>query len=676
MSIDATQVISSARQLQNIASLDATTTATIEAAIQNAPNTFTDLLVTGISTLGVTSATDLTAQQLNVSGVSTFQSGNLKIRNPANTFEYSIISSAITANRTLTIPVINGNDTISVLNQNQTYFSVKTFSLELAATGIISLSGGAAAAHVFGTNQTTGTLTFGGTSGTGLITFGRATTSQQTDIQAGVTASGNTKTINLGTGGASGSNTQINIGPTTGVGTVVINSGTNLGIGSTTPTSKLTVRGDSLVTGVVTAVGGFNIGIQSVGLNVVSGVVTAFNFIGYGNTFNYNPATKTIDISIAAGAGGTAFSRTVTQFIATEGQTTFNVNYTSNYVDVYLNGVRLTSSEYTATSGTSIVLTDSANSGDIVDIVAYINTGLFESSKWNIVNPGSNIYRLGGNVGIGTDGPTSKLHVVGDSKIVGVVTANYFIGDGSLLTGIVAQGTGIQVRNDGVNVGTAATLNFVNNFNVAYSSGIAEISAFYVDDAGISTSVIGGIGSVTQLQVSGISTFTDGPVIIGTATSTGTESQPLQVTGGAYVSGNIGIGTTNPSSTLTVQGDARVSGVVTATTYDTTYVRIGSVVSTSSTTAQVGIHSALSSTTYRSVEYMVQAAQGTNFHTTKILAVHDGTTAYLSEYGTIYNNSTLANYDVDISGGNIRLLSTPASSGITTYVISFTTTKV
>jgi hypothetical protein len=138
----------------------------------------------------------------------------------------------------------------------------------------------------------------------------------------------------------------------------------------------------------------------------------------------------------------------------------------------------------------------------------------------------------------------------------------------------------------------------------------------------------------------------------------------------------VGIGTTNPTSTLTVQGDARVSGVVTATTYDTTYVSRGSVVSTSSTTAQVGIHSALSSTTYRSVEYMVQAAQGTNFHTTKILAVHNGTTAYLTEYGTIYNNSTLANYDVDISGGNIRLLSTPASSGITTYVISFTTTKV
>jgi hypothetical protein len=49
-----------------------------------------------------------------------------------------------------------------------------------------------------------------------------------------------------------------------------------------------------------------------------------------------------------------------------------------------------------------------------------------------------------------------------------------------------------------------------------------------------------------SLRVSGISTFTNGPVFIGAATSTGTALQRLQVTGGAYVSGNLGIGTTNP----------------------------------------------------------------------------------------------------------------------------------
>jgi hypothetical protein len=54
LNIGATQVISSARQLQNIASLDATTTSTIESAIANAPNDFTSLNVTGAATFSAT----------------------------------------------------------------------------------------------------------------------------------------------------------------------------------------------------------------------------------------------------------------------------------------------------------------------------------------------------------------------------------------------------------------------------------------------------------------------------------------------------------------------------------------------------------------------------------------------------------------------------------------------
>ena len=44
----------------------------------------------------------------------------------------------------------------------------------------------------------------------------------------------------------------------------------------------------------------------------------------------------------------------------------------------------------------------------------------------------------------------------------------------------------------------------------------------------------------------------NGPVLIGSGTSTGTATQPLQVTGGAYISGNLGIGTTNPQFPLDV----------------------------------------------------------------------------------------------------------------------------
>jgi hypothetical protein len=98
----------------------------------------------------------------------------------------------------------------------------------------------------FGTSQTTGILQLGGTSQTGSITLGRATTSQTLGIATGVSGVGTTKTINLGTGGASGSFTQINIGPTAGVGTITVNSGTNLGIGGVTnPSVPLVVNGTS-----------------------------------------------------------------------------------------------------------------------------------------------------------------------------------------------------------------------------------------------------------------------------------------------------------------------------------------------------------------------------------------------------------------------------------------------
>jgi hypothetical protein len=50
-----------------------------------------------------------------------------------------------------------------------------------------------------------------------------------------------------------------------------------------------------------------------------------------------------------------------------------------------------------------------------------------------------------------------------------------------------------------------------------------------------------------------------GNCLIGSTSVTGTASQNLQVTGGAYVSGNLGIGITNPTSALhVVGGDMRV----------------------------------------------------------------------------------------------------------------------
>ena len=51
--------------------------------------------------------------------------------------------------------------------------------------------------------------------------------------------------------------------------------------------------------------------------------------------------------------------------------TTFPATYDAGYVDVYLNGVKLAPSDFTATTGTNIVLGSAAATGDIVAIVGF-----------------------------------------------------------------------------------------------------------------------------------------------------------------------------------------------------------------------------------------------------------------------------------------------------------------
>jgi len=65
------------------------------------------------------------------------------------------------------------------------------------------------------------------------------------------------------------------------------------------------------VTGILTATNGLDaIGIQSGGVNISTGIITAINFIGLGNTFAVNGTTVDVSISGNAGAGGTWSSYT------------------------------------------------------------------------------------------------------------------------------------------------------------------------------------------------------------------------------------------------------------------------------------------------------------------------------------------------------------------------------
>jgi len=65
-------------------------------------------------------------------------------------------------------------------------------------------------------------------------------------------------------------------------------------------------------------------------------------------------------------------TQTRDNFTATEGQTSFATSgYSPGYVDVYLNGIHLDPSDYTATDGNAVVLSSGATSGDVVSVVAF-----------------------------------------------------------------------------------------------------------------------------------------------------------------------------------------------------------------------------------------------------------------------------------------------------------------
>lgn len=76
---------------------------------------------------------------------------------------------------------------------------------------------------------------------------------------------------------------------------------------------------------------------------------------------------------------------------------------------------------------------------------------------------------------------------------------------------------------------------------------------------------------------------------------------------------------------------------------------------------------------FRAARYIVAMSEGSNFHSTEIMIVHDGSSVTITQYGTL-KDTTLATFDADISGDNVRLLVTPASTNST--VVKFQGTLI
>ena len=446
-------------------------------------------------------------------------------------------------------------------------------------------------------------------------------------------------------------------------------------------------------------------------------------------------------------------------------------NFVGTGVTVDFVGVAAT--EQTGIATVRITVTDLTGPGNVNSIPFKASSGLLEGA--------SDFVYSSGNIGIGSTQPTVKLDVIGNAKVLGIVTATTFVGsfDGLASTSTTALGfsTTASINTSGIITstggfvgdltGTATTSNNVSSTININTSGIITASSFVgnltgnltgtattannvsstinINTSGIITAttffgtLVGTVSSIGQsfntISVAGISTFTNGPILVGSGIQTGTSE--LQVTGDTFITGSVGIGTTIPTSKLSVSGDGNFTGVVTATSFfgsgSNLTGLLSNTVSTSSTTvpqyigfltttsgtissnfvsstltyipssgnlgigttnpkttlqvetygvktgvgtftASVGVSTTIdsfsvSSTDFKTAEYTIHIGFGSYIQAQKVLLMQDQTTAYSQEYGVVFNNSLIVSIGATISGGNCILQATPQTgvSGLTTY---------
>jgi len=278
----------------------------------------------------------------------------------------------------------------------------------------------------------------------------------------------------------------------------------------------------------------------------------------------------------------------------------------------------------------------------------------------------------------------SAVTVFGDS---GIVSATSYYGSASNMTGLTgasaatygtstkipqivvdASGriTGITEINSAGGAGGAGGLNFYHDLtSVGFSSELSFDGGLDVVAVGdtIRVSVDGIPITATEISPADADAY---PVLVGLS-QTGHQAPFIDSSVLKYNTETNTLTTTN-LVVDSINGASDGIGINTTTVYGA-HVAIGD------TTDPVGIHTALSHTVYRSVDYTIQVTQGNDYHMAKVLTIHNGTVAYHNEYSTLYDNESLVDFDVDLSGGNIRLLATAGAATTATYVINFIATK-
>lgn len=336
----------------------------------------------------------------------------------------------------------------------------------------------------------------------------------------------------------------------------------------------------------------------------------------------YKTSTNTIEYFSADAGGLVANSEfDIFSFTAASSQTTFTgaddnantLSYAAGYIAVFINGVKISESDYTATNGTSVVLDTAVSAGELVEIIS------FKTVIWT----------------------TNTLSEFRTFKYIATASQTTF--------------SGLDANS--------VTLDYEPNFITVFLNGVKLTADDYTATNGTSVvldtgAAVNDIIEIVSYKTLNLTLFED-----YISTITGTANQVI-------VGGTSGVGA---NVTLSLPQNIHTGATptfagVTANTHTFTHGVTRSLTLTTSTTTADQVLDSISASTYRSVKYQIQVTSSTSYHATEVTVVHDGTDTFITEYGTIITGSSLATFTADVSGGNLRLLTTPTNA-VTTYKV-------